>query len=251
MTAKYFALAWFVLLMCLPARAVMAEAGTFSQGNDFLRDRRALIATPVTTREAPRQHASLFVGQSAGGLFAPAPTHAPTPALTPELPLLFGPGGSAAERLRHLISYAESRRDGYDAINFGARQLPARSPTEMTLGEIYGWIADTPGQPHAIGRYQFIPVTLKRLVKKTGTDLGAAFSPRLQDRLADVLLEEAGFDLFRRGGIGRHRFMENLAGIWAGLPTASGKSRYHGFAGNRATMTWEQFDLEMARIFRG
>jgi hypothetical protein len=49
----------------------------------------------------------------------------------------------------------------------------------------------------------------------------------------------------------RHQYMNNLAQIWAGLPTSSGKSHYHGFAGNRATMTWARFDAEMAKIFPG
>ena len=36
----------------------------------------------------------------------------------------------------------------------------------MTLDEIFAWIAATPGQPHAIGRYQFIPDTLRMLVNR-------------------------------------------------------------------------------------
>ena len=43
--------------------------------------------------------------------------------------------------------------------------------------------------------------------------------------------------------------MHNLARIWAGLPTASGRSHYHGHAGNRATMTWARFESAMAPIF--
>ncbi len=121
----------------------------------------------------------------------------------------------------------------------------------MTLGEIFAWIEDTPGQPHAIGRYQFIPPTLARLVEIVGAGPDDRFSPRMQDRLADVLIQEAGLTAFREGRMTRRAFMNNLAKIWAGLPNSSGRSHYHGFAGNAATMTWARFDREMARIFQG
>jgi hypothetical protein len=53
------------------------------------------------------------------------------------------------------------------------------------------------------------------------------------------------------GKMERHDFMNNLARIWAGLPNSSGKSHYEGYAGNKAVMTWDKFDAEMARIFPG
>jgi hypothetical protein len=67
--------------------------------------------------------------------------------------------------------------------------------------------------------------------------------------LADLLLEDAGFTPFMKGKISRHRFMENLARIWAGLPTSTGRSYYHGHAGNRAVITWNEFDSHMKSIF--
>ncbi|WP_245840751.1 hypothetical protein [Puniceibacterium sediminis] len=227
-----------------------AEIVSLFDTNTFLQDRRALIPASAPTEsqtQEPRRVASLFAGQAGGSLFAPWPDRT----VAKDTPFLLGPDASVAERIRHLIGQAESRHQGYNAVQHGAKRLPPARPTEMTLAEIYQWISDTPGQPHAIGRYQFIPVTLKRLVIKTGTDLQQVFSPRLQDRLADVLLVEAGLHTFGMGKIGREKFMNNLAGIWAGLPTSNGKSYYHGFAGNRATMTWDRFDQEMARIFPG
>ncbi|WP_254813737.1 hypothetical protein [Rhodovulum sp. ES.010] len=201
--------------------------------------------------------ASLFAGREGGSLFAPRPGDVP-PAKNQGAdlavfhpPAAFGDGAAQAERIRHLISRAESPRHGYDAVQHGAKRRPAEKPTEMTIAEIYAWIAATPGQPHAIGRYQFIPATLKRLVKHLGLDHRTVFSPAVQDRLADLLLEEAGYGAFLAGTIGRTRFMNNLARIWAGLPTSSGRSHYHGYAGNKATMTWARFDAEMAKIFPG
>ena len=158
-------------------------------------------------------------------------------------------GAGPAESLKHLIGWAESRRDGYDAIQHGAKIRPAKRPTQMTITEIFQWIAATPGQQHAIGRYQFIPSTLKALVHEAGLSGGTMFSVQTQDRLADILIEDAGYSAFVSGRIGRHQFMENLARIWAGFPTSSGRSFYHGYAGNRSVIGWREFDAQMAMIF--
>ncbi|KMK67813.1 hypothetical protein [Puniceibacterium sp. IMCC21224] len=157
--------------------------------------------------------------------------------------------GSHAVRLRHLIGFAEASRDDYDSVQHGARTRPVKRPTQMTLAEIFIWIKATPGQPHAIGRYQFIPSTLRHLVRRAGIGTGTVFSPRLQDVLADLLLEDAGYSTFMAGQMSRRKFMHNLAGIWAGLPTSTGRSRYHGYAGNRATISWPFFETEVANIF--
>ena len=44
-----------------------------------------------------------------------------------------------------------------------------------------------------IGRYQFIPKTLERVVNKLGVDPGQRFSKQLQDQLGDGLLVRGGF----------------------------------------------------------
>jgi muramidase (phage lysozyme) len=159
-------------------------------------------------------------------------------------------GGTKAARLKSLIATAEAGRKGYDAIHHGARRLPSRKPTQMSLGQILDWIGATPGQPHAVGRYQFIPATLRSLMRRGDIPRSARFSPAMQDHLADMLLADAGYSAFQQGRLSRKRFMNNLARIWAGLPTSSGKSAYHGYAGNRATLTWSVYDREMAAIFR-
>jgi hypothetical protein len=221
-------------------------------------DRSPFIAV---RQEAPdiavaRTGASLFAGQASGGLFTPHRSLAELRGSLSDLggtatALALGPDATAIERLRHLIGQAESHADGYDAINYGAKRLPDRRPTELTLGEIYAWIAATPGQPHAIGRFQFIPRTLKRLARQIGAEEHERFSPELQDRLADELFAEAGLAAYRDGLMSQTQFMNNLAKIWAGLPNSSGRSHYHGYAGNAATMTWANFEAEMTRIFQG
>ncbi|WP_415919816.1 hypothetical protein [Tateyamaria sp. SN6-1] len=212
-------------------------------------ERRASLlsqAAPLYVRAEPGAQASpsLFTGTSRASLFAPmaVPQHAP---------VLPGMTGGAVAQLRSLIAQAEAGAKGYDAVQYGAWVLPGGPPTTLTLGEIYDWIDATPGMPHAIGRYQFIPPTLRRLADALALPDSTVFSPAVQDALADLLLKEAGITRFTAGDLSRHGFMNNLAKIWAGLPNDTGKSHYHGYAGNKATMSWSRFDAEMARIFPG
>lgn len=209
-----------------------AAAPLVSQGNVRAQPSGADVSRgAVALRPAA---ASLFRGRASGGLFAPVQV----------LP-------SAAKQLMTLIAGAEAGKAGYDAVQYGARIRPAKRPTEMTLEEIYQWIDDTPGQPHAIGRYQFIPATLRRLVRHQEVPLNKLFSTEVQDQLAHQLLEEAGLSDFLAAEMPRADFMLNLAKIWAGLPTSSGKSYYEGYAGNSAVYTWEYFDGRFRKIFPG
>lgn len=152
-------------------------------------------------------------------------------------------------QLKSLIALAEAGSKQYDAVHVGARKPVPKPPTQMTLAMIDRWTRATPGQPHAIGRYQFIPSTLRSLTKRAGYSKTTVFTPKVQDRLADYLLIDAGINSFAEGKLSRTQFMDNLALIWAGLPLRNGKSAYHNYAGNRATVTRPFFDREMRRIF--
>ncbi|MEP4198574.1 MAG: hypothetical protein ABJL99_23375 [Aliishimia sp.] len=207
-------------------------------------DRSAAIVQIVATPEHldSLQSGSLFADRERNGLFAPVIRQVPQRVK----PLR---NMSNVEALRSLIATVEAGRAQYNAVVYSAKIKPSKKPTQMTLAEIYKWIDDTPGQNHAIGRYQFIPSTLRRLVTQLGVKTTARFSPELQDRLSDILLEDAGFTRFRAGELSQVAFMNNLARIWAGLPTSSGKSHYAGVAGNKAGMSWTRFETEMTRIF--
>lgn len=185
------------------------------------------------------QTASLFSGQT--GLFARPLRKAPVPQRNV----------SQVSLLRDLIASAEAGPMGYDAVQHRARVRPARPPTAMTLAEIFAWIKATPGQPHAIGRYQFIPSTLAYLVEQLGVPANARFEPILQDRLADALLDQAGLPDFLAGRLDRRAFMNAIAKIWAGLPNSTGRSHYAGVAGNKAVLSWARFEAEMQSIFPG
>jgi muramidase (phage lysozyme) len=198
-------------------------------------------ATPVAARATP---SGLFIGRADGGLFAERSAHEPAFADG----IGAGITGSDVHVIRALIEEAESRSQGYDAVQYGARIKTPKPPTQMTLAQIFDWIDATPGQPHAIGRYQFIPSTLGRVVEKTGVQMSQRFTPAVQDLLADVLLAEAGLHRFRAGSLAPQEFMNNLAKIWAGLPNSTGRSHYDGYAGNKAAISWSRFDAVIARI---
>lgn len=202
------------------------------------------LSSRLTVRHLWPARASLFVGRAETGLFAPWPEAraAPLPAS------LSRQARGVARQIRDLIGQAEAGRAGYDAVQWGARIKPPARPTAMTLAEIDRWILDTPGQPHAIGRYQFIPRTLSWLVQRLGLPPETQFTPEVQDRLADLLLADAGLDAVIRGEIERIVFKRNLARIWAGFPLPNGKSYYEGFAGNKATMSWQRFADRLDRI---
>jgi hypothetical protein len=176
----------------------------------------------------------------------PSALAAVAPARLPPDPV---PPGDAVARLLDLVASAEAGAAGYDAIHHAARRLPQAPPTELTLGEILDWVAATPGQNHAIGRYQFVPATLADLMRRTGTPRTARFDPALQDRLALRLMEDAGLSEFLSGDLPAAEFMDELAYVWAGLPLESGLSAYHGYNGNRATITRTAYAEGFAAIF--
>lgn len=210
----------------------------------------SLFPSAAASSLPPR--ASLVSLDASSGFFAPLPDRAvAVPDRAAFQPPWGDTGAAPVDRLLSLIARAEAGSAGYDAVQHGARVRPALPPTRMTLGDIYAWIDATPGQPHAIGRYQFIPSTLRRVARVQGFGPDTPFTPDIQDALALVLLEDAGLSAFQTGAMGRREFMHNLARIWAGLPLPSGRSYYDGYAGNAATMTWAAFEGGMQEIWGG
>jgi hypothetical protein len=170
---------------------------------------------------------------------------------SPRQDLDFQPDPSATPiaNLRDLIAHAEAGQGGYDAVQHGATAFPDDLPTVMTLDEIRAWVAATPGQSHAIGRYQVIPSTFERLALKSDADGSALFSPEQQDRWANLLILEAGYGDFISGRLTPDAFMDNLAAVWAGLPLGSGLSAYDGIAGNKATISRAAYARALTAIF--
>lgn len=159
------------------------------------------------------------------------------------------PSGPKLNRLFAVIAFAEAPRRRYDAIHGSATRLPSKRPTQMTLGEIKTWIKDTPGQHHAIGNFQIIPSTLLNLQRRLGLPDATVFNRATQNRMGALLVADAGYSRAVAGTLPLSQFMDNLARIWAGLPLETGKSAYHGYAGNRATVTRAFFAKQVTEIF--
>ncbi len=200
---------------------------------------------PAERREAPAR--SSFVGLTVASSFDA--TIGGLGSATQNGALRLPAGHDPLVKLQALIQHAESRRAGYDAWHESAAVPPLKAPSQMTLAEIQSWIAATPGQHHAIGRYQIVPDTLEGLILRTGLPLETLFDAQVQDALANILILDAGYAAFEAGRITPGRFMDNLARIWAGFPLESGLSAYDGVAGNKATVTRAFFATQIAEIF--
>ena len=104
-------------------------------------------------------------------------------------------------RVLDLIASKESEaHGGYNAYNEGGYsadrpygsadssdgKMFGKPITQMTIGEVMALQAKPKGVPgiHAAGRYQFIGVTLKDVVREMGITKDMVFSPQLQDAMA-------------------------------------------------------------------
>ncbi len=215
----------------------------------------ASIGSPIAAEGwAP---VSSGAGWSSADRFSPASatvsrsasTHEATRRVVPFVRAVRQSQGPQMDRLLTLISQAESPIHGYDSVHHRATIRPPKPPSQMTIAEIVAWVHATPGQPHAIGRNQIIPATFNRVVRALGLSGSTLYDRRTQDMMGRYLVEEAGYADFVNGRITRDRFMDQLAAVWAGLPLANGRSHYHGFAGNRATITRAEYSAAMASIF--
>lgn len=183
---------------------------------------------------------------------APAPTPAPTapstlaPAPSKQAggtPERTGPSSLSNEQmdsnkkqLLDFIAKYEGGKEGYNALVYG-KGTPASAPlTDMTIQEVFDYQKQMVNRGHAssaVGRYQFINKTLKGLVQKSGISTSEKFTPEIQDKLAGMLLDEAGYKKMIRGEITQDEFQNRLANIWASLPRTDGTSQYAGIAGNK------------------
>jgi len=123
------------------------------------------------------------------------------------------------QALNILSKYESASSGGYNAVNqIGIRggrgvlgfsgdfrqmqQHKGRALTDMTVGEIMALQAEKPGMSndewikqgrlHAVGRYQFIGITLPGAAARAGIPTNAKFTPEVQDKIALQYLKEAG-----------------------------------------------------------
>jgi muramidase (phage lysozyme) len=157
------------------------------------------------------------------------------------------------DQLKALIRRTETGKDDpvvqYMTI-IGHNQRHLDKPvTVMTVDEIIAasdsWRKRFGTTSGAAGAYQIIKPTLVQLKKDLGLTGIEKFTPALQDRMADKLLQKRGVDQFLAGALSFNAFGNNLAREWASFPLLSptkrgekalkrGQSYYDKFAGNSA-----------------
>lgn len=171
------------------------------------------------------------------------------------------------ELLKDLIRRTETGKDDptvqYRTI-IGHNQRHLDKPvTEMTVDEIIAasdsWRKRFGTTSGAAGAYQIIKPTLVQLkedLKLTGKE---KFTPALQDRMADKLLQKRGVDQFLAGALSLNAFGNNLAREWASFPLLSpakrgeralkrGQSYYDKFAGNSALIKPAAVEVTLAKM---
>jgi len=111
--------------------------------------------------------------------------------------------------------------------------------SQFTVSEIqrkqYRWGRSTGSS--AFGKYQFIRKTLGSLLDDLDIDDDTLFTPELQDRLAEELLERRGLSKWAAGRMSDERFMDSLSKEWASLPYHTGRSYYAGDGLNKSLIT--------------
>ena len=126
---------------------------------------------------------------------------------------------------------------------FFGHATSGRDLGHYTLDQIYtfqaGMLKSDP-RSTAVGRYQFLRNTLKKLQAKHSLPGSTFFSPELQDQFAVDLLVGRGYKAWWRGAIDDAEFASYLSMEWASLPDPDndGRSHYDGdVAGNHASTT--------------
>ncbi len=142
---------------------------------------------------------------------------------------------------------------GFGTVSDFAPVLPDRPLGEMTLAEVMAYQREIRAMgtvSSAVGRYQFIYLTLRDLVETQGIAETLIFDSEVQTYLARFLMHDCGFydpdtPLVRLGNC--------LASVWAALPLVSGPSRgrsaYASDGVNRALVAPEVVMEVLARRF--
>jgi len=131
----------------------------------------------------------------------------------------------------------------YDTPSSYSVIAPPKPLTQMTLDEVDAWQTanrDAGAASTAAGGFQILRDTLRPLRDRLGLTGDELFDRDMQDRLGTALMQDAGLDDFKAGRIDAEEFGDRLAGIWAALPDASGRSVYAGDGLNAARVDRDQ-----------
>jgi hypothetical protein len=128
-------------------------------------------------------------------------------------------------------SWNSVNRGGAGDTPGGARSVIGKDLTQTSLRELQRHQAA--GRLFAVGRYQFLPRTLRMAIRSSGIDCGAKFTPEVQDfLLATLLLHKrpaiASFIEGRSAGL--EHALDELSREWSSIAWRGRRSYYGGFA---------------------
>lgn len=152
------------------------------------------------------------------------------------------------QKVRDMIGKAEGA--DYNTIFSHAEKKYGVNITDMTIAEIQTLQKRMSANlgSSAVGKYQIIYKTLANAVEKLGISPDTKFTPEVQDRLADFLMDARGYQKWTSGKMDSGTFLNNMAQEWASIPTTAGKSFYEGDKmGNSAT----QGGMKLASLISG
>lgn len=153
------------------------------------------------------------------------------------------------EQLRPLADLLARGEGDYDSVNRGyagdtpqgLSALVDKPSEQLTVGEVINlqrrWVI------YAVGRYQFIPVTLRFAVAMSRVKTTDKWTQETQDRLmaALVLYKRPAIGAYLRGD---HNYigwaLDELAREWASVEYRYGRGYYDHVGGNRAHITRKQ-----------
>lgn len=144
--------------------------------------------------------------------------------------------GKVGDILNFIARY-ESR--GNYNIVVGGQTVPELS--KMTLNQVYDYqrqMVQSGKESSAVGRYQYIRKTLVDTAAQMGLDPATTvFDQKTQDAIATHTLRSIGLDKWLNEQMSDEQFLNNVAKIWAGIPTTSGISAHAGVGSNKAGTT--------------
>ena len=178
-----------------------------------------------------------------GSLMGPEKVKCDPP--VPAQPVTEAVDETTEQKLRPLMDLIANEEGGYDSINRGyagdtpggMKSLTGSSLASYTVAEVMGF---QNGTVYAVGRYQFIPSTLKAAVSYSDVSFQDKFTSEVQDRLMASLV------LHKRPEVGSWLRGEHddlwaattgLAKEWASIEYLNGRGYYDGLGGNRASIS--------------
>lgn len=171
--------------------------------------------------------------------------HCPNPEFTP-----------VHLRIKPLADLIARGEGDYNAVNRGyagdtpggIQGLTGLTFENYTVGQV---IAYQQRWLYAVGRYQFIPSTLRFAVAHSSVDNLDMFTPDIQDRLmaALVLYKRPAVGAFLRGDHNLEGWALNeLAKEWASIEYRGGRGFYDHIGGNRAHITRAELQVVLQEI---